>query len=136
MISNSLVFQPVPPAPGRGDDVPASSQPIQGVPPSPGPASSPGGGFGSLFPLLIFLPLLLLMFFSNRSQKKKQAGLEEKLKTGDQVLTQAGLIGKLTEKGERYARLEIAPGVKIKVLKSTLVGLDTGEEGTKAPAAK
>ena len=73
------------------------------------------------------------MFFSNRSQKKKQAALEGKLKTGDQVVTQSGLLGKLTEKGDRYAKLEIAPGVKVKVLRSTLVGLDAGEEGVNAP---
>jgi len=91
---------------------------------------------GSFFPLLFVLPILLLIFFSSRSQQKKQKQLESKLKTGDQVLTQAGLVGKLTEKGERYAKIEVAPGLKIKVLVSSIVGLDTGDDAVKTVAGK
>jgi preprotein translocase subunit YajC len=67
------------------------------------------------------------MFWSSRSQQKRAAQAIAGLKKGDRVLTQSGLIGKLVEVGDRYAKLEIAPGVKIELLKSGLAGKDTGE---------
>jgi preprotein translocase subunit YajC len=85
-----------------------------------------------LFPILLLLPLLVLMFWSSRSQQKKQAQALDQLKKGDRVLTQSGLVGKLIEVGDRYAKVELAPGVKVELLKSGLLGKDTGE----AQAAK
>lgn len=78
--------------------------------------------------LIMFLPMLLVIFLLNRSQGKKQKELESKLKKGDRVVTGAGLIGKIAEMGTKYAKLELAPGVKITVLKSSIQGLDSGEE--------
>ncbi len=128
-------YQAVPPAPGRGDDGSAN---VQVVPPAQpgGPAPSSGGGMSMFLPLLIFLPVILLTLFSSRSQQKKQKELESKLKTGDQVLTQSGLVGKLVDKGDRYVKVELAPGVKVRMLRSAVVGLDTGEEQPAKPPAK
>jgi preprotein translocase subunit YajC len=80
-----------------------------------------------LFPILLLLPLLFIMFWSSRSQQKKQAAAITALKKGDRVLTQAGLVGKLVEIGDRYAKVELAPGVKVELLKSGLLGKDTGD---------
>jgi len=101
------------------------------VQPPPGdggarPANEPGT-FTMLAPLLLLVPLLLLMFFSSRSQQKKQQAALSALKKGDRVLTQGGFVGKLVEVGDRYAKLELAPGVKVEVLKSGLLGKDTAE---------
>jgi preprotein translocase subunit YajC len=82
--------------------------------------------------LVILLPFILFIFFSNRSQQKKQKDMESKLKKGDRVLTQSGLVGKLVDSLEgRYARIEIAPGVKVQVLRSSIAGLDV-EDTAKA----
>lgn len=80
-----------------------------------------------LFPILLLLPLLFIMFWSTRSQQKKQQKALEELKKGDRVLTQSGLVGKLVEIGDRYAKVELAPGVKVEVLKSGLLGKDLGD---------
>jgi preprotein translocase subunit YajC len=87
--------------------------------------------------LMAFLPVILFMFFSSRSQQKKQKELESKLKKGDRVLTQSGLVGKLVEIGDaRHVKLEIAPGVKVTMLKSAVTGLDAEESSSaKAEAA-
>jgi preprotein translocase subunit YajC len=80
-----------------------------------------------MLPLLIVIPLVLMMLFSSRSQQKKQAQLIASLQKGDRVLTQGGFVGKLVEIGDRYAKVELAPGVKVEVLKSGLLGKDTTE---------
>jgi preprotein translocase subunit YajC len=82
---------------------------------------------GLLMPMLLVLPLLLILMWSSRSQQKKQREAVNVLKKGDRVVTQSGLVGKLLETGDRYAKVEIAPGVKVEILKSSLVGKDTGD---------
>jgi preprotein translocase subunit YajC len=127
---NLYALQPqqiAPPPPG-GVTVPSQGAPAQS------PPSAPGGGGGSmLMMLLVMLPVIFFMLFTNRSQQKKQKDMESKLKKGDRVVTQSGLVGKLVDPIEgRHARIEIAPGVKVQVLRSSIAGLDVEE----APKAK
>ena len=70
----------------------------------------------------MLLPLLLVFFmlWTSRSQSKKQKELEASLKPGDVVVTQSGLIGKIIDLGEVNTKLEIAPGVNVKVRKSSI----------------
>jgi preprotein translocase subunit YajC len=112
--------QNVPPPPG-GVTVPS-----QGPPPASAPSGPGGGGGSSMVLMLMFLlPFILFMFFSNRSQTKKQKDMESKLKKGDRVVTNSGLVGKLVDPIEgRHARIEIAPGVKVQVLRTSIAGLD------------
>jgi len=126
-----------PSAPGRGEgEVSVPAQPPPGAPAAPpGSGGAAGGGMNITMMLLMFAPMLLIIFLLNRSQSKKQKELESKLKKGDRVVTSSGLIGKITEMGTRYVKLEISPGVKIQMLKTAVQGLDSGEEPA-APAAK
>lgn len=121
-----FAFQSVPPAPGRTETV-VPAEPAK--PPASGSGSEggqpPGGGaFGLMFPLLL-VGMLIFIFWSNRSQQKKQTEAVAGLKKGDRVVTQSGLVGRLVELEPKYARLEIAPGVKVQVLRTTLSGRDT-----------
>lgn len=77
--------------------------------------------------LLMFVPLIIMMLWSSRSQQKKQQKALAELKKGDMVLTQSGIRGKLVELGDRFAKVEIAPGTKIEVLKTAVLGRDTAE---------
>ena len=119
-------FQPqqsAPPPPGAGE----TSQPSQ-APTQSAPQGSPGGGSSMLLMLMAFVPVILFMFFSNRSQQKRQKDMEGKLKRGDRIVTQSGLVGKLVDPPEgRHARIEIAPGVKVQVLRTSIAGLDVEE---------
>lgn len=86
----------------------------------------------ALFMVIAFLPVILLMWFTSRSQRKKQQALESKLKKGDRVLTQSGLVGKIAEIGDpRYVKIEVAPGVRVQMLKTAIAGI----EGDTAAAA-
>jgi preprotein translocase subunit YajC len=76
---------------------------------------------------LQFLPLvamvvifwLLILRPQMRRQKEHQAKLGG-LKKGDQVLTGGGLVGKIVRVDETYVDVELAPGLKVKALKSTI----------------
>ena len=114
-------------APGREGSAPATpqqTQPAQGTPPPTG-GESPSP-FNPTTILLLVAPLLLF-FFMSRNQKKKQQQLEGSLKAGDRVVTRSGMIGKVIDIGERTSKLEIAPGVTITVLKTSIEGLDGGD---------
>jgi preprotein translocase subunit YajC len=94
-------------------------------------------GGGQLMPLLIMVLPILLIFMTMRGQTKKQKQVEAGLKTGDTVITQSGLIGKVTEFiGESRVKVEIAPGVNVKMLKSAISGVDGGEVKTADKADK
>lgn len=125
-----MELQDVPPAPGRGESR-QPTQPVEGVPADGGPppegGSGPFGGMGLM--LIMFLPMILIIFFLNRSQSKKQRELEGKLKKGDRVITSGGMIGRIVEisPSSKYVKLEITSGVKIEILKTAIQGLDTGD---------
>lgn len=97
-----------------------------------GGGAPPGGG--SFMTLL--LPIVLVGFFwlfLLRPQQKKAKELDAKLKKGDRVFTNSGLIGKIVNLGDKRAMLEIAPNVKIEVMRNSIGGLDDGGDAdTKA----
>jgi preprotein translocase subunit YajC len=125
-----LLAQNVPPAPGRqtGEVQP---QPTPG--PAPSSASEPPSG-GMWVMLLMVVPLLLFMFWSTRSQQKKQEKTLGALAKGDRVILQGGLVGKFVEMNERLAKVELAPGLKVDVLRTSILGKDNAE--TQATAEK
>lgn len=67
---------------------------------------------------------VIFWFLILRPQMKQQKEHKTKLsalKKGDEVLTGGGFIGKVLKVDENYAEVEIAQGVKVKALKSTIV---------------
>lgn len=85
-------------------------------------------GTGTAPPVwLSYLPFaamgLIFWFLIMRPQMKQQKEQKAKLdaiKKGDEVLTGGGIIGKVVRADETYADVEIAQGIKVKVLKSTI----------------
>ena len=76
---------------------------------------------------LQFLPIIgmvaIFWFLIIRPQMRQQKAHQLKvsgLKRGDEVLTAGGVVGKVTKVEDVYAELEIAKGVKVRVLKSTI----------------
>jgi preprotein translocase subunit YajC len=64
--------------------------------------------------------VMVVMLFMNRGQKKKDAEIRAKLKKGDKVVSQSGLIGELVDMDERVAKVKIAPGTNVAMLISTI----------------
>ena len=76
---------------------------------------------------LQFLPIVgmvaIFWFLIIRPQMRQQKVHRDKIasvKKGDQVVTAGGLVGKVIKVDEQYAEIEIAQGVKVKAVKSTL----------------
>jgi preprotein translocase subunit YajC len=74
-----------------------------------------------------FLPIIgmvaIFWFLLIRPQMRQQKQHREKIagvKKGDQVVTAGGLVGKVTKVDDNYAEIEIAQGVKVKAVKSTI----------------
>lgn len=86
------------------------------------------GAAGTSSAIVSFLPLILIFgimyMLLIRPQQKKMKDLKAMvaaLRRGDQVLTGGGIIGKVTKVGEDgVVEVEIAEGVKVKVIKSTI----------------
>lgn len=102
------------------------------------PAYAQGaGGAGGGDMLTSFVPLILIFvifyFFLIRPQQKKakdHKAMVQALRRGDQVVTQAGILGKVTrvKDGEEEIEVEIAPNVKIRVLRSSVGGVMSKSE--------
>ena len=74
-----------------------------------------------------FLPIvgliLIFWFLIIRPQMKRQKEHQAKIaavKKGDQVVTAGGILGKVVRVDDQYAELEIAQGVRVRAVKSTL----------------
>jgi preprotein translocase subunit YajC len=65
-------------------------------------------------------------------QQKERANKLAAIKKGDSVLTGGGLVAKVVKVDEHYVDLELAPGMKVKAVKSTLA--DVIPPGGAAPA--
>ena len=81
-------------------------------------------------PMLQFLPLVVVFvifyFLMIRPQKKKfedEQALINKLAKGDEIYTKAGFIGTIYGINDKIVDLEVADGVRLKVLKSQIGGL-------------
>ncbi len=99
-----------------------------------------GGGAGDM--LTSFAPLILIFvifyFFLIRPQQKKakeHKAMVDALRRGDQVLTQSGIIGKVTrvKDGEEEVEVEIAQNVRIRLLRSAVASvMSKGEPAAEA----
>ena len=76
---------------------------------------------------LQFLPIVgmvaIFWFLIIRPQMRQQKAHRERIasvKKGDQVVTAGGLVGKVIKVDEQYAEIEIAQGVRVKAVKSTI----------------
>ncbi len=89
-------------------------------------AGAPASGvaaFGQFLPLiLIFVIMYFLIIRPQQKRAKVDQAMRESLRRGDQVVTTGGIVGKVThvrEDGEM--EIEIATGVKVRVIKSAVV---------------
>ena len=90
-------------------------------------AAGPGGGnsIGAIlfqfFPFIaIFVVFYLLMIRPQQRRIKEHQAAIAAVKKGDDVITAGGIRGRVTKVSDDDAEIEIAQGVRVRVVKSTL----------------
>lgn len=93
-----------------------------------------GAGFiVQMLPLvLIFVVFYFLLIRPQQKRMKDHKAKVDAVKKGDQVVTGGGLVGKVARVDEFYVEIELAPGMKVKAVKSTLS--DVIDPATAKPA--
>ena len=89
-------------------------------------AQAAGGAPGGM-DLMGFLPIVLmfvvLYFVMIRPQMKRQKehrAMIDALAKGDEVVTQGGIVGRVTKVGDAYVTVEIATGTEVVVQKPSI----------------
>jgi preprotein translocase subunit YajC len=87
--------------------------------------TAPAGGVGPLVVgilpwVLIFVIFYLLMIRPQQRRVKQHQAAIAAVKKGDDVITGGGIRGRVTKVSDDEAEVEIAQGVKIRVIKSTI----------------
>ncbi len=85
-------------------------------------AGGAGGAITSFIPLiLIFAIMYFLLIRPQQKKLKDHQAMVEAVRRGDQIVTQGGILGKVTKvKDDNEIEVEIASGVKVRVVKSTI----------------
>lgn len=82
-----------------------------------------GGGdfFVTILPfLLIFVIMYFMLIRPQQKRVKEHKEMVAALRRGDTVVTAGGLVGKVTKVDEAEVEVQVAQGVKVKVVRSTI----------------
>ncbi|MGF1552027.1 MAG: preprotein translocase subunit YajC [Paracoccaceae bacterium] len=98
-----------------------------------GGGAGAGGFFVQLLPLiLIFVIFYFLLIRPQQKRAKEHRQMVENLRRGDNIITSGGLHGKVAKVHDDDVDVEIAEGVRVRVVKSTVAQVRSKTE----PAAE
>ena len=87
-------------------------------------APAPQGGFGMLlFPIILIAIMYFLMIRPQMKRQKDHKSMLDKLSKGDEVLTNGGIAGTVTDIGESFISVEVAAGVQLRVQKGAIANV-------------
>ncbi|MEO1193130.1 MAG: preprotein translocase subunit YajC [Pseudomonadota bacterium] len=107
---------------------------------TPAYAQDAAGGGGdiimSLLPLvLIFVVFYFLLIRPQQKRAKEHRNMVANLRRGDRVVTGAGFVGQVTKTlNDNEVQVEIAEGVRVKVIRGTITTVLDRSEPAPAPA--
>lgn len=95
--------------------------------------AAPALGLGSLgglaLPLLFFVALYVLMILPNQRKQKKWQEMLGQIKSGDQVVTSAGMRGTVLQVKDDAVVLRLQPdGIKMEFVKTAIASVTTAGE--------
>ena len=77
--------------------------------------------------MLFFIGMLALMYFllirPQQKRAKEHKKMVEAISKGDEVVTNGGMLGKITEVGEQYISLEIANNTEVKLQRQAIANV-------------
>ncbi|QDH69476.1 preprotein translocase subunit YajC [Marilutibacter alkalisoli] len=88
-------------------------------------AAAPAGGMGMslLFPIALIAIMYFLMIRPQMKRQKEHRAMLEKLGKGDEVITNGGIAGTVTDIGESFVTVQIADNVKVRVQKGAIANV-------------
>ncbi len=88
-----------------------------------GGAGAQPGITGLLLPILLLVVLYFLLIRPQQKRQKEHRQMVADLSAGDEIVTGGGVLGRITDVGEQFLTVEIAPNVSIKVQKHTVAAV-------------
>jgi len=86
--------------------------------------AAPQSSLLSFLPLIvIFIVFYFLLIRPQTKRAKEHRQLVEKLATGDEVVTNGGVLGRITHVGDSFLTVELADNVKIKLQKHAVASV-------------
>ena len=86
--------------------------------------AAPQGGLMSFLPLIIIFIIFWFMLIRPQMKRAKQhREMVAALAKGDEVVTNGGLLGKITKVSESFVTLELAENVKIKLQRQAVANV-------------
>ncbi len=91
-------------------------------------------GIQSIVPLILVFGIMYFLLIRPQQKKvKEHQNMVAALRRGDQVVTQGGIIGKVSKvKDDNEVEVEIASGVVIRVVRATIAQVVSKTEPAKA----
>jgi preprotein translocase subunit YajC len=87
-------------------------------------APASGGGIGFFVPFIfIFVIMYFVLFRPQKKRQQEQQRLISSLKTGDRVVTNAGIHGLIANVKETTVMVKVADNVKIEMEKSAVTNV-------------
>jgi len=84
-------------------------------------AALSGEGLMGLLPIIMMFALLyFLMIRPQMKRAKELKAMTDALQKGDEVITAAGIVGRITKVGDAYISLEITAGTEIQIQKAAV----------------
>ncbi|MCL3882806.1 preprotein translocase subunit YajC [Marivita sp. GX14005] len=89
-----------------------------------------GSAIAQFIPLILIFAIMYFLLIRPQQKKiKEHQKMVEALRRGDVVVTQGGLIGKVVKvKDDNELDVEIAEGVKVRVVQSTIAAVKSKTE--------
>jgi preprotein translocase subunit YajC len=87
-------------------------------------AQAGDGGFGGLLGLLPMVAIFVIFYFllirPQQKKAKQHRAMVADLDKGDEVVTNGGVLGKITGTDDHFVAVEIAKGVTVRVQRSAV----------------
>ena len=86
-------------------------------------AAQPGGLMSFLPLIIIFIIFYFLLIRPQMKRAKEHRKLVSELSNGDEVVTNGGILGRITNVGESFVTVELAENVQIRVQKQAIASV-------------
>src|SRR5436189_6332457 len=87
------------------------------------PAPGGFGGMSFLFPIVLIAVMYFLMIRPQMKRQKDHRAMLDKLQRGDEVITNGGIAGTVTEMGDNFVSVEVANGVQLRVQRGAIANV-------------